>query len=279
MSSNPSNEGLKVTDKRPQFDESPNLPVVADSNAIIFEAMKKNFTPEQIEKMMDLAERNQKNIARQAFFEALANFKAGAPPVKKDKFNKFFNSHYTSLGNLLDTYNPALGKHGLSISHPTPNQTDKTMTVECRLAHRLGHTESVSMTAPIDQAAIGKQSGERSRNPIQDIKSTFTYLRSATCEAILGVAGTEGTVDDDGNGAGGDGKMTPFEKWEIKCREVCEAANVLEDIVQWWPDNSAQIKKELKTADAAKINNMINIRRRELKAVECEAKREPGSDG
>jgi hypothetical protein len=59
------------------------------------------------------------------------------------------------------------------------------------------------MSAPIDQAAIGKQSGQRSRNPIQDIKSTFTYLRSATCEAILGVAGTEATIDDDGNSARG----------------------------------------------------------------------------
>jgi len=264
---------LKIEDKRFKESESPNLPVTINSNAIIFEAMKKNFTPEQIEKMMDLAERNQKNIARQAFFEALANFKAEAPPVKKDKFNKFFNSHYTSLGNLLDTYNPALGKHGLSISHPTPNQTDKTMTVECRLAHRLGHTESVSMTAPIDQAAIGKSSGERSRNPIQDIKSTFTYLRSATCEAILGVAGTEGTVDDDGNSAG-NGKMTPFEQWEIKCQEILDNSKTLEDIIKWWPDNSAQIKKELKPADAAMIHAMVVARKKELQAAE----RVPGSD-
>ena len=266
---------LKIEDKRFKESESPNLPVTIDSNAIIFEAMKKNFTPEQIEKMMDLAERNQKNIARQAFFEALANFKAEAPPVKKDKFNKFFSSHYTSLGNLLDTYNPVLGKHGLSISHPTPNQTDKTMTVECRLAHRLGHTESVSMTAPIDQAAVGRVSGERSRNPIQDIKSTFTYLRSATCEAILGVAGTEGTVDDDGNIAGGNGKMTAYEQWEAKAKEVCEGAKTPDDLIPWWPANKEAMLKELKEKDAAKIRAMVVNRKKEME----KGGREPGEEG
>lgn len=77
------------------------------------------------------------------------------------------------------------------------------MSAECRLSHRMGHSDSMKLTAPIDQAAIGKVSGQRSRNAIQDIKSTFTYLRSATCEGILGVSGTEASQDDDGNSAGG----------------------------------------------------------------------------
>lgn len=192
--------GLKVIDHRMQVE--PTEPDDNSPNAIVMMAMKKNYDPALIEKMMDLAERNQANIARQAFFEALANFKAEAPPVTKDKYNNFFNSWYTSLGNLLDTYNPVLGKHGLSLSHSPAEQTVDTMTVTCFLTHRLGHRESLPMTAPIDKAAIGKESGRKSRNAIQDIKSTFTYLRSATAEAILGVAGTEATVNDDGNGSG-----------------------------------------------------------------------------
>lgn len=196
-----SETGLKVIDKRMQS-QPESAVTTSDPSDIVMVAMQKNYDPALIEKMMDLAERNQKNVARQAYFESVANFKAEAPAVKKDKFNRAFNSWYTSLGNLLDTYNPVLGKHGLSISFAPPEQTNETMTVECYLSHRLGHRESVKITAPIDQAAVGKQSGQRSRNAIQDIKSTFTYLRSATCEAILGVAGTEATTDDDGNSAG-----------------------------------------------------------------------------
>ena len=173
-----------------------------DSNNIVLLAMQKGYSPEFIEKMMELEERNQKNIAKRAYFEDLAAFKAEAPPVKKDSYNKQFNSWYTSLGCLLDTYNPFLGKHGLSISFPILAQSENSMTVEGKLTHRLGHSETISMSGPILQGAIGKLSGERSRNAIQDIKTTFTYLRAAAGEAILGVAGTEGTLDDDGNGAG-----------------------------------------------------------------------------
>ncbi len=198
-------EPIKINDKR--MKEKENVPAVVESNnalVTIFQiAAQKGYEPAFIEKMMELQERHEANEAKKAFFEAFANFKAEMPPVKKDKYNKFFDSWYTSLGMLLDTYNPILGKHGLSLQFPTPKQDDKSMTVECRLSHRLGHTETVTMTGPIDVAAIGKQSGQRSRNPMQDLKSTFTYLRSATCEAILGVAGTEGTADDDGNAAGG----------------------------------------------------------------------------
>lgn len=197
-----STEVIQVNDNRVVVPEESKLPVESNMNQILVAAINKNYPVEFIEKMMDLEERHQKEIARRAYFDALANFKAEAPPVKKDKYNKFFDSWYTSLGLLLETYNPVLGKHGISISFPPKEQTDKTMTVACRLTHRMGHYEELPLTAPIDQAAIGKQSGQRSRNPIQDIKSTFTYLRSATCEAILGVSGTDGTTDDDGNSAG-----------------------------------------------------------------------------
>lgn len=203
MEENKPVEPIVVNDKRLSVPEEPKLPQTTDSNQVLITAMNKGYEPEFIEKMLDLQERHQKELARQAFYDDLANFKAEAPPVKKDKYNKFFDSWYTSLGQLLDTYNPVLGKHGLSISFPPVEQTDKTLTVECRLSHRMGHSEGIQLSGPIDQAAVGKQSGKRSRNPIQDIKSTFTYLRSATCEAILGVAGTEGTMDDDGNSAGG----------------------------------------------------------------------------
>jgi len=181
--------------------ETKEVAVSPGPQAIILKAMDKNYTPEQVEKMLELQMKWEANEARKAYFEAVAAFKAEAPQVKKDKHNKFFDSWYTSLGNLLDTYNPILGKHGLSVSHKPPEQTEKSMTVECILAHRMGHTESVKMTMPIDEAAIGRTSGQRSRTPIQDIKTTFTYLRSVTLEAILGVSGTEGTngTDNDGN--------------------------------------------------------------------------------
>ena len=266
---------LKVDDKRFKEEESPSLPATTDPNAVLIMAMQKNYTPELIEKMMALQERYEANGARKAYNEAVAEFHKDLPPLKKDKFNTQFESWYTSLGVLLATYGPKLGENGLSVSFPTPTQDDKSMTVECRLSHKLGHSESSSMIGPILAGPIGRVSGQSARNPLQDIKTTFTYLRSATCEAVLGVAGSEASsVDNDGNSASGAGKMTPFEGWEIRATEVCEAARTLEDIIQWWPDHGPTIKKELNKAQAAKVYDMIVARKKELKAAE----REPGEN-
>ena len=194
--------GVKIIDKRiPVGEETRIVPQSDNAFLTLFQiAAQKGYDPEFISKMMDLQERHEAITARKAFFEALSAFKAEAPPVTKDKENRQFGSKYTSLGNLLDTYNPILGKHGLTLSFPPCTQTESSMTVEGRLSHSLGHSESMSMTGPIDESPIGRESGRAARNPLQNIKSTFTYLRSAICEAILGVAGTEATSDDDGNG-------------------------------------------------------------------------------
>jgi hypothetical protein len=201
------NDLAKDVDKFEERGDIPNAVVVSDSNspaALTRLALTHGQSLADIEKMLELQIKYEKNEARKAYFDAVANFKAEAPPLKKDKFNKYFKSWYTSLGNLLDTYNPILGKNGLSVSFPVKPPEDNKMTVECRLSHKMGHSDSIGMTVPIDRAAVGKVSGQASRNAIQDIKSTFTYLRSATCEAVLGVAGSEASsVDDDGNSAGG----------------------------------------------------------------------------
>lgn len=190
---------IKVIDRRTPFEKETNGKSQQDVLAL---AIQKNYAPEFIEKMMELQEKHERREAEKAFYKAKADFKKEAPAVKKDKYNKFFESWYTSLGNLLDTYNPFLGKHGLSISYK-PETTESNMTLTGVLSHRMGHSESISFAAPIDKAAVGKQSGQRSRNAIQDVKSTFTYLRSAVTEALLGVAGTEASsIDDDGNAAG-----------------------------------------------------------------------------
>lgn len=193
---------VKVIDRRIQEEPETAITVPDSPNAVVLMAMQKGYAPEFIEKMLDLQMKFEANEARKAYFAALASFKAEAPPVKKDKYNKYFDSWYTSLGQLLDHYNPYLGKVGLSLTFPTPEQTEKTMKAFARLSHRLGYSETMGISAPIDQAAIGKVSGQRSRNPIQDVKSTFTYLRSATAEAILGVTGTDASLDDDGNSTG-----------------------------------------------------------------------------
>lgn len=151
---------------------------------------------ERIEKMLELQVKYEENEAKKTYFEAVAKFKENPPEVLKDKKNQQFKgSPYVSLGNLLKTINPELGKFGLSVSF-IPSQSEGMVTLTCKLSHRQGHSESVTMSAPPDT------SGGNSKNPIQQIKSTFTYLRAMTFEAVTGLSAIdEANLDDDGNAA------------------------------------------------------------------------------
>lgn len=177
-------------------------------NSILQMAISQGAPLEQLEKWMKLKRENEADEARKEFYRAVAAFKRESITIHKDKVNTQFKSKYSSLGNLLETVNPYLGKHGLSVSF-IPEQSEKIITVSCVLRHELGHTESVSMSAPPDT------SGGNAKNPIQQIKSTFTYLRSATFEAVTGLSGTDASVDDDGNSAGGVQYISTDQQTEI----------------------------------------------------------------
>jgi hypothetical protein len=190
------------------------LPANIETTSIVMAAMQRGYEPAFIEKMMDLSERHEKNEARRQYFQAVSDFKKNPPEVLKDKENQQFSkggkkSMYVSLGRLVTSVNPALGQNGLSASWEI-NQTDKIIKVTCKLSHRLGHSESVTMEAPPDT------SGGGSKNPIQQIKSTITYLRAATFEAVTGIAATDdANMDDDGNGAGSPEYITTDQVIEI----------------------------------------------------------------
>jgi len=187
---------LTVIDKRIPIETEPKMEIQGDSPAsMMIAALNKGVDLEKLEKFMDLQLKFEENEARKLFFEAVSAFKENPPEVLKDKENTQFKSRYTTLGNLLKTVNPALGKQGLSTSFDI-DQSEKTITVSCILSHRQGHSEKVTMSAPPDT------SGGNSKNPIQQIKSTITYLRSATFEAVTGLAATDATLDDDGNSSG-----------------------------------------------------------------------------
>ena len=158
-------------------------------------AVQKGMDVATIKDLMDLSDRWEKNEARKAYAVALAEFKANPPTVYKDKKNTQYDSMYTTIGNLVNTINTELSKHGLSARWDIDQSAG--IKVTCVLTHRAGHSESVSMSGPPDDS--GK------KNPLQQIKSTVTYLKIATFEAVTGTASANGNVDDDGNGAGKQG--------------------------------------------------------------------------
>jgi len=266
---------IKVTDKRISVvgDESPNLPAQASPNAVVMMAMQKGYTPELIEKMMALQERYEANEARKAYVKAMSVFKANPPEILKTKHVCYTNSKnqkvewdHAVLGEITDAIIRGMSPYGLYHRWDMEQPDKNTVKTTCIITHELGHSERMSMSGPPDTSG--------GKDELKAVSSTNTLLQRLTLLAITGLAAKGMDDENPGNGSGGSGPSL-FEQWEIKAKEVCEAANTVEDLIQWWPDKKTAMLKDLGKAKAAKIYEMVNAKQKELKAAE----REPGAEG
>jgi hypothetical protein len=143
------------------------------------------ITAEQMEKMLDVHIKWEKNEAEKAYHSAMAKFHEDVPSIIKTK--EGHNSKYAGLSDIVAAVAPKLSAQGLS--HTWVTKTVETgIMVDCKITHEMGHSESTSMTAGPD--------GSGNKNAIQAIGSTVTYLQRYTLKAALGIA--EGDQDDDG---------------------------------------------------------------------------------
>ena len=156
-------------------------------------AITSGASVETLEKLMSLQERWEKNQARKAFDDAMAEAKAEIPVISKNRTVDFTSSkgrtHYRheDLAEVARTVNPILSKHGLSYRFKTQSAPNEPIVVTCIVSHRLGYFEENTLTAGRDDSG--------NKNHIQQIGSTLTYLQRMTLKAALGLAAAE---DDDG---------------------------------------------------------------------------------
>ena len=154
-------------------------------------AMDPNFDVAKLSALLDVKERWDANEAKKAFIVAKAAFKEIAPGIDKNKKVGFGKTEYkhATLDNVAMIVAPVMGQHGLSYSWET-EQDESGIKVTCVLTHVQGHSESVSLRADPDTSG--------SKNNIQAIGSTVTYLERYTLLAALGMA----TTGQDNDGAG-----------------------------------------------------------------------------
>lgn len=165
---------------------------VGSPTGLIERAIESGADLEKLGKLLELQQKWEAGEARKAFNKAVSMFKSNPPKITKDKQNSQYKSMYTTLGNLVNTVNPELSKHGLSTSWSI--KQNGIIEVTCILKHELGHSESASASAAADTSG--------SKNAIQQIKSTITYLKAVTFESVTGLASTDANVDDDGESHG-----------------------------------------------------------------------------
>ena len=219
-------------------------------------AVEKGASIEMLEKLIALQERCEANEARKAYHEAMAAFKKNPPTIIKNKEVDFTSqkgrTHYkhAGLAEAAASIGKALSEHGLSAAWRTA-QKGEGIEVTCEITHVLGHTEKTSLTALPDISG--------SKNAIQAIASTVTYLERYTLLALAGLAAQD--TDDDGGGAEAE-YITP------------EQAAILEQLIE---ETGVDSKKFL---DFFKINDLETMPAGDYKraTVQLEAKKKKGAN-
>lgn len=217
-------EATKITDRRAMTVLAEQPQPLASTNSVspvdtLLNAIQRHPDMDlvKLEKLMELAERWRAAEAKRAYVVAFAAFKRNMPDVIKDMLNKQYGSDYSSLANLVNTTSRVLGEYGLHANW-RPDQSDG-IKITCVITHEDGHSEEVWLKGPPDT------SGQK--NPLQQIKSTLTYLEGATFQAITGVVARSACADDDGNGAGKkQPETTPapegYESWNADMTALAE---------------------------------------------------------
>lgn len=134
--------------------------------------------------------------AKKAYVVAMSDFKVSPPEILKDKNVKYHTTKgdvdykHATLHNVTSKINTELSKHGLTASWVT-SQDNGSVKVTCKITHIMGHSEETCLSAPPDNTG--------SKNVIQAIGSTVTYLQRYTLLALTGLA----TYDQDDDGKAG----------------------------------------------------------------------------
>jgi hypothetical protein len=215
--------------------------------AMIDRAIQSGAGIETLERLMALQERWEASEAKREFSEAIAAAKAEIKPIIKNRHAGFdlkgggrTDYDYEDLAAVADAVDPILTNHGLSYRYQS--KVDGMMvSITCILSHRRGHREETTLTAGNDTSG--------SKNAIQAIGSTVTYLQRYTLKLALGLAATK---DSDGATPADDPKVIDAAQFRYLGDLIEQAAADTSKMLVYLKADSleALTQKQFKTAEA-----------------------------
>lgn len=186
-------------------------------------AMDSGADIERLEKLMQMQIIWEEREAKKAYVQAMAEFKRNPPEILKTKLVSFTTRDgdttsykHATLGGVTGPIINGLAQHGISHDWDT-KQEGQVITVTCTLTHKLGHSESTSLTGMPDSS--GK------KNPIQQMASCVNYLQRYTLLAATGIATKDmDEEDDDGRGSGAVDNTEMLTLWIDRANAAADTA-------------------------------------------------------
>lgn len=194
---------LELQPERPLSTEAQAIPLVQMTPVqMAYQLISSGADFASVKEMMALSKELAADQARRAFDEAVASAKAEIPTIAKNA-KGHNNKAYANFAAYAEALKDVLARHGLSYRFRT-EQTDR-ITVTCVLSHKGGHFEENSLSGPADTSG--------SKNAIQAIGSTLTYLQRYTLIQALGLAASD---DDDGRSSELEGPITAEQAMQLR---------------------------------------------------------------
>lgn len=139
---------------------------------------------DKLEKLMILQERYEANLARKAFSQALANFQSECPTIICKK--QGHNYKYAPMGDVVEQTKVLIAKNGLSYRFEQKTE-GSLIIICCVVGHVDGHSERLQLQADPDTSG--------SKNSVQAIGSTITYLKRYSFLGSFGIATADEDID------------------------------------------------------------------------------------
>ena len=192
-------------------------------------AVAKGVDTEQLKQLMELQREWKAETARDAFFKAMNAFRAEAINIVKTKQVSFKDVNYkhATLANIVEATAPKLSAHGLSHRWET-KQDGALITVSCIVTHELGHSAQTSLSAAPDQSG--------SKNSIQAIGSTVSYLQRYTFMAITGLA----AQDQDNDARTGEAIVITDDQATVINDKLVESGSAKAAFLNWLKADSVE---------------------------------------
>lgn len=191
--------------------QQPQQAEISPQLRMIERAIEKGASFEVVDKLYQLHEKHEAAQAKKAFHAAMSVFQGCVQMAHKSASASFRTKNggqmgysFASLDDVIKVARPALQKSVLSYNFKVKQEPGTTkkwndgakrfidaettiVTVCCTISHGDGHSESCSLTSPLED------SGQK--NALQQLGSTISYLRRYTLCSALGI-GTSDDLDD-----------------------------------------------------------------------------------
>lgn len=168
--------------------------IPATPNDLIAQAIEKGLDVAALERLMNLKERYDADLAHKAFLEAFTDFQSNTPDLRKTKAVGFdgkgggaTNYKFAPLADIARQIGPVLKKCGLSYRWEIDDNATE-LKVTCIVSHIAGHSERTTMRSGPDTSG--------SKSAIQGRGSAVEYLKRYTLVGALGLT----TADEDMDG-------------------------------------------------------------------------------